>query len=43
MALRLKQIPKNLKPKMNPRQIAVKKIRQIIIEIMEYTHIRIHP
>ena len=34
---RLKQIPKNEKPKMNPRQI-----RQIIIKIMEYTHTHTH-
>ena len=40
--MRFKQIYKNEKPKMNPRQMTVAKIRKIIIEIMEYTHTHTH-
>ena len=41
--VRLKQIYKNEKPKMNPRQMAVTKAGKKIIKLMEYTHINTHP
>ena len=40
---RVKQISKNEKPKMNPQANGSYQIRQIIIKIMEYTRIHIHP
>ena len=40
---RVKQISENKKPKMNPQANGSYKIRQIIIKIIEYTHIHIHP
>ena len=38
--VRLKQIYKNKKPKMNPRQMAVTKAGKKIIKLMEYTPMR---
>ena len=41
--VRLKQIYKNKKPKMNLRQMAVTKAGKKVIKLMEYTHINTHP